>query len=184
MLSFYLAMLDNDGEKERFEILYNKYKVRLSKYAYYLLRDEDLAFNAVSSAFIAVAKNMKTFSSSLTPECERAYLYKSVKNYAINEANKRKRRRIILDIPDYEEIPSSDTPADEIITNEEINKIMKVIEGMKETHRDLLTFKYVYGMNPEEISEITGIPLNTVKSQLRRSIAMLQECFAKEEEHE
>jgi RNA polymerase sigma-70 factor (ECF subfamily) len=44
-------------------------------------------------------------------------------------------------------------------------------------HREVIRLAHYGGLTMREIAELTGVPLGTVKSWVRRSLISLQECM-------
>lgn len=180
MISVYLMMLDEEGEKKRFEEIYDKYKLMMGKMALSILGDEEQAFDATHNALVAIAKNIKSFPDSTNEPYERAYVQKVVRNFCINEIHKRKKypKTVNVDFNSYHlDVTSLD---DEIAEKDVVDIIIKYIEGMSETYKSVLTMKYVYEMSAREISVALGLSENTVWSQIRRGTMALQKAMEKE----
>lgn len=58
MLLFYMSLIDNDDDRTKFEILYNKYRKRMVYTAYSVLGNNEDAEDAVHDTFIKIARNM------------------------------------------------------------------------------------------------------------------------------
>ena len=68
----YLQMLDTPEEKSKFETLYYTHRRTMLHIAMQILKDHQLAENAVQEAFIRLAKNFLKSDKSIAPE--HAYL--------------------------------------------------------------------------------------------------------------
>ena len=180
MLSMYLAMLDEVSEKERFTKLYDKYRLLAMKISFSMLRDEVLAVDATSDAFMAMARYIKSLPPESDEAHERAYIIKVVKNTALNLRKKENGRIVPLAFEDYYESTEEYSPVNALIQEEGVRRIIGVIKGMSETYRDILIMKYVYDMSAVQISAQFGIPYDTVKSKIRRGTQILQESLSKE----
>ena len=173
MISIFLTILDNENEKDRFQEIYNKYKYMMGKLAYTILKDEDLAFDATQSALYAIAKNIKTFPPSTDERYERAYVQKVVRHCAIDKIRKNKKRPQILNLDlYYDKIGVSEINS--ICDNDEIKMIKQYIMGMPEIYKNILFFRYIYGMDVHSICKVTCLSENTVRSRIRRGTLMLQ----------
>ena len=58
MLSFYLALLDDDVEKARFTYIYETYGSDIWKISLGILRDTTSAIDAVDNTLFAISKNI------------------------------------------------------------------------------------------------------------------------------
>ena len=175
MLSIYLAMLDDDGDKRRFETLYHKYRDAMITYAFSMLNNQDAAIDAVDSALYAIAKNIKSLPCDSDTTLEKAYIYKVLKNAALNEAKKLKRTVNIDYYAEEFEFVDHTTPADTLISYETLKKLTDYIKKMPDEYRDTLTLRYLHNLSCSEISVALGISINTVKSRVRRGTSMLHE---------
>ncbi len=52
MLAFYMAFIDDEDDREKFEIIYNEYRKRMVSTAYSILRNHEDAEDAVHDTFI------------------------------------------------------------------------------------------------------------------------------------
>jgi len=105
-------------------------------------------------------------------------------NLFYDELRKRKRnkRPLSLDAPvqagDGEinwDLPSTDPePSQELLTQEFYNQLQKAIAELPETFRTTIVLREIEGMSYEEISDITGVSLGTVKSRIARARQRLQ----------
>lgn len=180
MLSIYLANIETDDDKRRFERLYHRYKEELAKMAVMYLGDEVMALDAVHTAYFKISQNFERVPHESDPSYERAYIYKVTKCCIVDEARKRNAEYNILDI-DIEEVLSDEyAPDSALIRKEQFDKIMTVINNMPENVKDILIFRYVYGFSVLEISKTLGINPNTVKTRLRRGTAELRLNLTKE----
>ncbi len=171
MLGLYLAMLDTQDEKSRFEDLYNQYKSTLITVAYQILNDKSLAEDAVQEAFLALARNMKNISGRNCIQI-RNYLIIIVRNASYRIYNKRKEElcvdEIEENIPDLQniEINTEDKAAQQ--------KLMALIKTLDEKYADILILKYFYDLPDKEIARTLGISLENAKIRLHRGKIMLK----------
>ena len=82
MLQIFLAMLETNEEKERFEQFYYKYRKLMLYTAYGILNDSGRAEHAVQEAFIRCAKNFQKISDIFCPQT-RAFAVIITKNEAL-----------------------------------------------------------------------------------------------------
>ena len=171
MLSIYLAMLEDDDDKHRFKTLYDNYKNFMIKYAYSNLHDNDYVVNAVDDALLSIAKNIK----NIPYDTEKAYIYMIIKNTTINEAKRVKKNMNVDFYSDDYNFVDFNTPADNLIYQESLKKLIDLLKSMPREYRDTITLRYLYGMSLKDISLILNININTVKSIVRRGKAMIKE---------
>lgn len=87
MLALYMPFIDDEDEKDKFEIIYNEYRKRMVSTAYSVLRNAEDAEDTVHNTFIKIAQNMKAIDDPKSAKT-LSYVIKATKNNAINLLNK------------------------------------------------------------------------------------------------
>lgn len=176
MLFFYLQMIDTDEGKNKFEMVYTKYKDLLYYIAHTILKDVQLSEDAVQDAFFALAKNMENFQSQSCNEI-RNYLIIIVRNAAYRIYNQNKQEvptdnmDSISDPFDLEEA----TEHKEIL--EQLFRDLKTLDGK---YADVLILRYYYNFKEKDIARILKITPNNVKIRIHRGKNSLKESLKKE----
>ena len=62
-----------------------------------------------------------------------------------------------------------ETPGDITVTNEFVDRIAESMEKLNPKHREILILRNVKNMSYEDISEVLGISVGTVKSRIARA---------------
>lgn len=169
-LEIKLAKNAKQGDSEAFTELYMIYKVYLYKIAYSYVKDEDKALDILQECayrgFLKIGKlrNIEFFKSWIT---------KILINVAIDYLKKDSK---LIYLEDETTIVSEEKN----ISIEERLDLYNAIDKLKENHKSVIVLKYFNDFTIDEISEITNIPVNTVKSNLRRAKEYLNK-FLKEE---
>lgn len=90
----YLAMIDSDADKSKFEILYSEYKNLMYYTANRILRSSSDAEDVVHQAFLKVIEILDTISS---PRCHktRALLVTITEHKAIDLYREKQRRNVL-----------------------------------------------------------------------------------------
>ena len=72
-------------------------------------------------------------------------------------------------------IPSGDhAPLDHALAAERRTRIREAMVALAMIYREVLTLRFEDEMKIEEIARVTGVPVSTVKSRLRRSLEQLR----------
>lgn len=164
-----------------YEILVNRYKNPLTNYVFRFLGDYEACVDVVQEAMIKVFRYKDSYNSIAKFS---TWIYTIAGNLARTEYQKRKRRKFFsinaagdgkdgnYDIPDENYRP--DIIADSGIKNEIIQKaILKV----SDSYREMVILRDIQGLSYEEIAEITGVNVGTVKSRINRGRAQLQDML-------
>jgi RNA polymerase sigma-70 factor (ECF subfamily) len=109
----------------------------------------------------------------------RAWLLTILRNTFINDYRREKQRGPTVDIETAETFSLFDKVQDEDPEGEFFDKIvdeevLRAIDALPEEFRETLTLSDVEGMSYQEIAEVTGAPVGTVKSRLFRARRALQ----------
>jgi len=114
----------------------------------------------------------------------RGWLGRIVTNLFYDELRKRKRvKSISLDAPKHIgqgetlewELPSGEaSPEERLSTQEFYEKLQRAIADLPASFRQTIVLREIEGLAYEEIAEITGVTLGTVKSRIARARLRLQ----------
>ena len=104
MLVFYLAAIDNDESKNKFEYIYHKYYRFMLRTASSIIRDSSLAEDAVHETFVQLLKEIDSLRID-NEKSLQSYLYILTRERTIDFLRKWERRRGVL--TDYENRSSS-----------------------------------------------------------------------------
>ena len=70
-------------------------------------------------------------------------------------------------------------PIVEAEANEVAEAVARATSDLPAPYREVIAFKLVHGLEPREIAHALGRPLETVRTQLKRGIAMLRKAIPK-----
>ncbi|MDF1610793.1 RNA polymerase sigma factor [Stygiobacter electus] len=170
---------DNNTLKA-YEILVKRYKDPLMNFVYRYLGDKDSCTDVVQETMIKFYLNKDSYRSFAKFS---TWIYTIAANLAKNELKRRKRRTIFsIDNNDDEKslqiedkmFLQPDRATDSEIKNEIIQKALLKV---KPVYREVVILRDIQDLSYEEISEITGLPIGTVKSKINRGRAQLQKLL-------
>ena len=170
----------DNNTPEAYDILVKRYKDPLMNFVYRFVGDRDVCTDVVQDTMIKFYLNKDSYRSFAKFS---TWIYTIAGNLAKNEL-KRRRRRIIFSIDnnDDERSPqiedkmfiAPDKAADGVMRNEIIQKALLKV---KPVYREVVILRYIQDLSYEEISEITGLAIGTVKSRINRGRAQLQKLL-------
>ena len=165
---------------EAYEILVKRYKDPLTNFVYRFVGDKDVSTDIVQDTMIKFYLNKDSYKSFAKFS---TWIYTIAGNLAKNELKRRKRRTVLsihnddednfLQIEDKKFI-SPDRAADNEM---KASIIQKALMKVKEVYREVVILRDVQGMSYEEIAEITGLSIGTVKSRINRGRSQLQKLL-------
>lgn len=179
MLSLYLAAMASPEDEETFTKMYDRYNVQMMRFVMRILEHQQDAEDALQNAWIKLAENMKNWSD-LSEIAQKEYIYKAIRSAAIDAYRKRGRNPELLNIDDLIDCSAEIDIPNEYMRNEEFLRIISILNHIPPPYRDVLSLYWLGNSKPKQIAGILQRPFETVKSQLKRGNAMLQEQLKKE----
>lgn len=168
-------------DRAAFTELLRRYQVHVDKVLYHLAPDWQDRSDLAQEIWIRVYRNIKRLQE---PAKFRGWLSRIATNLFYDELRKRKRVKppLSLDAPrcieDGEvewEIPADRPgPDEDLSTREFYDCLNEAIADLPEVFRTTIVLREIEGLAYEEIAEITGVSLGTVKSRIARARQRLQ----------
>ncbi|MCM1569114.1 MAG: sigma-70 family RNA polymerase sigma factor [Roseburia sp.] len=174
MLLFYLALLDNEDDKKRFEDIYRENYDKMLWKAESILRSGPMAEDVVHDAFMRILKNKTKYFSKNGEEISGLCVL-MVKHLSYNKLRDSK-RELYMDWHEEEaEImlskqatgPYTDV-LEALMEKERAAKIHEIIDLLPEQYSTVLTMFYGFQYSCGEIASMLGISKHTVEVRLYR----------------
>jgi RNA polymerase sigma factor (sigma-70 family) len=172
---------DAQPDKAAFAELLRRYQSHLNRLFYHLAPDWEERADLTQEVWIRVYRHIHRLQD---PTKFRGWLSRIATNLFYDELRKRKRvnQPISLDAPLYVddgemswELPDdAPSPSDDLATREFYEHLQVAIADLPETFRTTIVLREIEGLAYEEIAEITGVSLGTVKSRIARARLKLQ----------
>ncbi len=168
-------------ERTAFAELLRRYQSHVDRVLYHLAPDWQDRADLAQEVWIRVYRNIKRLNE---PVKFRGWLSRIATNLFYDELRKRKRtdRPLSLDAPrslddgemDWEIAGDHPGPEEELTTREFYEQLREAIADLPEVFRTTIVLREIEGMPYEDIAEITGVSLGTVKSRIARARSRLQ----------
>ena len=164
-----------NGEKEAFEILYNKYKNKIEYFIYNIVKDYQKAEDIAQETFIYVIQHQMRENSSF-----KYYIYLVARSKALNYINVEKRRNEITEKYFANDNEQIEKDVLDIITAEESKKeLLESIELLDERYKNAIYLVNIEGLSYEETSKILGETLQNTKNLIHRGKKQLRKILLK-----
>lgn len=164
-----------NGEKEAFEILYNKYKNKIEYFIYNIVKDYQKAEDIAQETFIYVIQHKMRENSSF-----KYYIYLVARSKALNYINVEKRRNEITEKYLANDDEQIEKDVLDIITAEESKKeLLESIELLDERYKNAIYLVNIEGLSYEETSKILGETLQNTKNLIHRGKKQLRKILLK-----
>ena len=168
-------------DQAAFAELLRRYQAHVDKLLYHLAPDWQDRADLAQEVWIRVYRNINRLHEPLK---FRGWLSRIATNLFYDELRKRKRvnHPISLDAPrrvedgeiDWDIESDYPSPDEHLTTHEFYDQLQAAIADLPEAFRTTIILREIEGMAYEEIAEITGVSLGTVKSRIARARAKLQ----------
>ncbi|MCL2517189.1 MAG: RNA polymerase sigma factor [Oscillospiraceae bacterium] len=180
MFVVYFSMLETDDERNKMTEIYEEHRHALLMYALKILKNQELAEDAVHNAFISIIEQKEKYFN-LSCRDFRFSAVIIVRNKSIDILRKQK-PHLNMQIEDFEfYLESEDKPLDEqVIFNSEYETIRKHLNAIDEISRQVLILKYYHGMSYKEIGERLGMTPKHVDTKIMRAKEKVRKLIKQE----
>ncbi len=173
------------GDARAFNQLVLLYQGMAYNVAYRILSDPDAAADAAQDAFLSAFKAMRKFRGGSF----KAWLLRIVTNACYDQLRVKQRRPTssLDDLPveaDHTQylLDPSEQP-DEFVERQELNQVIQAgISTLPIEQRVVVVLSDIQGLSYQEIAQVTGLALGTVKSRLSRGRARLRDHLVQQRE--
>lgn len=169
------------GEKELFSLFIREYENQIYSLCISIVKNKEEAIDLVQDTFYLAFKNLSSFKGNSKFS---TWLYRIAYNLSISKIRKRN-DFLSLDgiLENGKEFDIEDETSDVwlCVSKDEIKRMIE--EGMKKLkpwERAIIELRDIKELNYDEIAEILGIPMGTVKSRLNRARNHLKRIIEKE----
>ena len=173
-----LTALATEQNQAAFIVLYTRYNAgvrnHISRYVSQKEDIEDICLESFQKAFSQIA--------SYNPEYKfSTWLYRIARNTAFDHLSRHDREKNYIpttsineDIAELKDIPATmHNPEEDIINQQEYDKWLTNIEKLKDDYRIVAKMNLIDNFGYKEIADALEMPINTVKTKIRRAKAQL-----------
>ena len=173
-----LIQMACEQNQAAFIVLYTRYnagvKGHISRYVSQKEDIEDICLESFQKAFSQIDTYNQDYKFS-------TWIYRIARNTAFDYLSKHNREKNYIpttsineDIAELKEIPATmHNPEEDIITQQEYDKWLDNIEKLKDDYKIVAKMNLIDNFGYKEIADVLDMPINTVKTKIRRAKAML-----------
>jgi RNA polymerase sigma-70 factor (ECF subfamily) len=174
-----LVRLAQGGDTTAFDELVVRYRDKVYRLAYKILRHEEDAAETLQDAFLSAFRGLKNFKVESTFS---TWLYRVATNAALMKYRKRRDGHVSLEqsqsvdgdaepmaIPDW-----SAQPLDELLDSETREVMEDGVDRLPEELRTVFLLRDVEGLSNAEVAEVLELSVAAVKSRLHRARIQLR----------
>ncbi len=170
------------GEEKALEILINRHNQRISSFIYSKVLNRDITEDIFQDTFIKVINTLKKGSYSEEGKF-LPWVMRIAHNLIIDHFRKNKRMPMFEGSDDFNifsVISDDKLNAEKLIIKEQIDSDLKVlVDELPEDQREVLLMRIYKDMSFKEISENTGVSINTALGRMRYALINLRKIIEK-----
>ena len=162
------------GDQSAFSTLYDQTSAKLFAVCLRILVNKSDAEEALQEVYVKIWQKSNLYVQ--THYQPMTWLITMARNHSIDKL--RAMKPASSDIDEQVDVPSNAmTPEQELVKNSGYEQINKCIEGLKDTQAEAVKGSYLLGMTYQELADKHAVPINTMRTWLRRSLLLLRECL-------
>lgn len=182
-----LVLRAKNGDMQAFEQIVLQYEKLVYNIAYKIFSNAEDAKDVSQDVFIKLYRNISKYEGTSS---FKTWLYTIAYNTCIDEIRKRKKAKISSmdkmiegDENNFERQFASNepTPEQQVLIKEEISAVERAINKLNEDHKMIIVLRDIRQLSYDEIVQITGLSLGTVKSRINRARKKLKEFILVEQ---
>ncbi|MES2437016.1 MAG: RNA polymerase sigma factor [Patescibacteria group bacterium] len=171
-----VATLIQEGDKEKFGVLMQRYDKKLSRYGKKFLSQQENIDDIVQDVFISTFQNINNFDPGLKFS---SWIYRIAHNAFVNGL--KKHQRSFIPNFDFDTFLSHHVPEDETFNETEHEMMKKMIDqGLDELspkYKEVIILHYLEELSYKELSDILQIPTGTVGIRVKRGKEALRKVY-------
>jgi RNA polymerase sigma-70 factor (family 1) len=165
------------GDVEAFDLIYEKYSVKLYNFGLKYLRSTAEAEELVQSVFLKLWENYR----SLKKESSfKSYLFTIAYNDICKLFRKRNYRQKFIDDTLYESSHSSSEAEDGIDYQSVLDQVQQIIDNLPERQKTIFLKSRQEGKSAKEIAEEVGLSPGTIDNYISEALKFIRSRLNKE----
>lgn len=176
-----LAVTDEMMLDEREQIidqLMREYSDDILHLVYTYVKNRTIAEDLAQEIFIKCYEKLKQFNQQSTI---KTWLYRITSNHCKDYLRSWHYRKITLSDKVFDHIPSkSKQVEEEVIKHSEENSLTNAVMNLPLKYREVVFLHYYEELSLKEISKITSVNINTLKTRLKRAKELLKDKMIEE----
>ena len=170
------------GDENSLSVLIQRHQSKIYGFIYSKLSDRDIADDIFQDTFIKVIKTLK--SNSYNEEGKfLPWVMRISHNLIIDHYRRNKKMPMFRETEEFSifSIMSDNVPniESQLITSQVENDLRKLIEELPVDQKEVLMMRMFQDLSFKEISELTGVSINTALGRMRYAIMNLRKVIDK-----
>jgi RNA polymerase sigma-70 factor (ECF subfamily) len=185
------------GDAQAFEVLVVRYRTPIYNLLLRSVRDRQAASDLLQEVFLRVIQRADKFHGSAKFS---TWVFTIARNLTVDHARRMQHRRHrSLDAPAgaasggsdgqatgplVDRVSGTDIGGERAVDSQEIQRrVAAAVELLPSEQREVFLMRQLQGLPYQDIADVVGVPVNTVKSRMRYALERLQAALADFEDH-
>jgi len=170
------------GDIQAFKALYDRYSRKVLNFSYRLTGSKEIAEEVTQETFISVFKNIKSLQNVSRFE---PWLFMIARNYVYQAYRKQRVPELSVDETDEDDREviqlesEADSPEEQVLRGELRTVTRQIIQSLGEKYRDAFVLAVLEGFSYQEVADMLGRKIQSVKTDIHRARLMIREKLAR-----
>ena len=161
-----LMHIVSEGNLDAMTYIFDRYQVRLYNFYYQKVKDVAVCEDLTQNVFLKVIKYKHSYKGGKFV----SWIFKIARNLFYDHYQEQKKTQPFENIDDV----SSELNEESIEKEEEVSHLMKVLNNLSDTDKELIIMNRIEGIKYEQIAEIIGSNTIAVKTKIHRIVKKLR----------
>ena len=178
-----LVVLFTEGKEKAIEVLINRHKNRVYTYIFLIVKDQQLAEDVFQDTFIKVIKSLKSGKYS-EKGIFASWVIRIAHNLIIDHFRREKNMKTYSNDQNEVDLFNSqrfaDATVEELMIKDQISSdVRKLVDLLPDDQREVIILRHYVGLSFKDISEQTGVSINTALGRMRYALINLRKIIEK-----
>ncbi len=161
------------GNRAAFDLVVEKYRERLYRIAYRILRDHDEAWDVSQETLIRAYQKIDAWDGGAR---FYTWLYRIATNLAIDRHRRKGRESRAYEAYDPQ-VSTEPTAFERLVKQEQLQHMERAVATLPPGQRAVLVLRHYEGLSLQEIADVRGRALGTIKSTLFQAFRNLKKAM-------
>lgn len=164
------------GDRKAFEALYDATNAKLFAVCLRVLKQKPVAEEVMQDVYLKIWRNSGRYK--VTGHSPMTWLITIARNTAVDRLRLQRGDEVLSNNDEFL-VASGLTPEESAVAASEAKKLKKCLDTLSEARRAAIVGAYLDGLSYADLASRARVPLNTMRTWLRRSLIALRECMSK-----
>jgi len=165
------------GAVAKLAVLFERHHRPLFRYFISMTRNQEIAEDLVQDVFVRILRYRSTYDAK---QSFTAWMYQIARNANVDQAQKR--RGEVIGIDEFlergtEPVSPSPGPEESASQGQNLALLKRALEQLPEDKREILVLSRFQGMKYDEIAQVLGCEVGTVKVRVYRAMRALEQVY-------